>query len=138
MASEEKIVPLPPSEVVKQQWRIEWRRRFENLRHALRSIPARVRAWRVRSRDARKLTREEIEKLFPQADKCGHCGGWHQIACPKVKRIKFASGSNSIEEVEFWPWTMDSRGHVQASWPTDQIIWPWQLADRIKEEPEKK
>jgi hypothetical protein len=101
-----------------------------NLRHALASFLVRVRNWLRRLLRRRQLyTQKEIEALgFNRDNQCAHCGGWHQIACPRVRRMRFAEGSTTPVEVEFFD-------HGQ--WPTDAVIWPWQIAELIKEEPQQ-
>ncbi len=53
------------------------------------------------------LSPEEFEKA-----KCSHCGGVHLRACPRVKMMKFGSGS-SLEVVEFWE-----------TWDESFTVWP--------------
>lgn len=50
----------------------------------------------------------------PPLSRCGHCGGFHDLACPRVKRMVF-DNQNRLTEVEFWP---------PGKWPTDSIIFP--------------
>lgn len=63
--------------------------------------------------------RDAIRKIFDDGKHCTHCGGWHDRACPRVKRIVFAS-SGGIQEVEFWP-------HGQ--WPEESVLYPSDLED---------
>lgn len=49
--------------------------------------------------------------------KCSHCGGVHQRACPRVKRMVFGEG-NRLAEVEFWP---------PGQWDDSYVIWPEML-----------
>lgn len=48
---------------------------------------------------------------------CAHCGCYHVIACPRVKRLKFKS-ADIVEEVEFWP-----------EWDHDAILTPEHIAE---------
>jgi hypothetical protein len=49
--------------------------------------------------------------------RCRHCGGLHERACPRVRRMVFAEG-NRLAEVEFWQ---------QGQWDESNIIWPEML-----------
>lgn len=46
---------------------------------------------------------------------CRHCGGVHQRACPRVKRMVF-SPTGELLEVEFWQ-----------TWDDSAVIWPEML-----------
>jgi hypothetical protein len=46
--------------------------------------------------------------------KCANCGGIHVIACPRVKRIRFAPGGQTPVEVEFW---------ADNEWPKENVKW---------------
>lgn len=58
------------------------------------------------------LTEEQRKTLL--AAKCMHCGGAHNIACPRVKRMRFRADGSTPLEVEFFP---------DGEWPKDRIIW---------------
>lgn len=60
-----------------------------------------------------KLFAEQLGKLGV----CGHCGGVHVRACPRVKRIVFTTGGE-IAEVEFWE-----------TWDDSEVIFPSDLED---------
>ena len=96
----------------------------ESLRHRIQSLLAAIR--RLGRRSDNRLPRKDVETLFPLSAKCVHCGGWHQIACPRVKSLKMVGENPS--EVEFWQ---------EGQWPKDQIIWPWDVAKMIQEEEPK-
>lgn len=49
------------------------------------------------------LTRQEVDERFPESQRCVHCGCWHDVACPRIKRIVFRGGEASA--VEFWEWS---------------------------------
>jgi hypothetical protein len=50
---------------------------------------------------------------------CRHCGGVHQRACPRVKRLRFdTERGGALVEVEFWP---------EGSWSGEHVIWPEML-----------
>lgn len=53
------------------------------------------------------------------APRCGHCGGVHVRACPRVKRMAWHP-NGQLSDVEFWP---DNR------WSDEHIIWPEQVTD---------
>jgi hypothetical protein len=95
---------------------------WEGVRHRLQSTWAAIKRIPRSIRPDTRISRKEVEGLFPLEKKCVHCGGWHQIACPRVKSLKMVGDNPS--EVEFWP---------DKQWPKDQIIWPWDLAKMIKE-----
>lgn len=70
------------------------------------------------------MSRAEADELWPEANKCVHCGGWHLHACPRVREVVFR-GDTPIR-ITFWAW---------GEWPADQVVFPWQKAALIKEEP---
>lgn len=125
---EEQIIELP----VKIPLLLRVRRRWEDFRHGVQHLLGTPSRLYVRWRDRGKVTRQEIEKLYKvnhdALEQCPYCGGWHQHACPKVKRITYAEGSQNAKDVEFFD---------HGRWPRDQVIWPWDLAARIKESPEE-
>jgi hypothetical protein len=62
-------------------------------------------------RRSAKLTRGEADELFPEKDRCQHCGCWHDIACPRVRRVVFRG--EEVASVEFWAWR---------EWPRDRLV----------------
>lgn len=48
-----------------------------------------------------EIADEKTGKTVFEVRKCVHCGGVHDRACPRVKRMVFAP-SGSLLEVEFW------------------------------------
>lgn len=58
-----------------------------------------------------KVTKKTVFELR----QCQHCGGVHDRACPRVKRMVF-SPTGSLLEVEFW-----------ARWNDDYVIYPEML-----------
>lgn len=55
-------------------------------------------------------TYTEAEIQWFKDHKCAHCGGAHEINCPRVRRIKFRGDGETPEEVEYW-----------LDWPTDRV-----------------
>lgn len=51
---------------------------------------------------------------------CRHCGGVHNRACPRVKRMRYTDGG-SLAEVEYWPDAM------WADSAASYVIWPEML-----------
>lgn len=56
----------------------------------------------------------DLKSRFDRGEQCKHCGGIHNRACPRVRRLAFHNG-NTIAEVEFWP---------EGRWSDEHIIWP--------------
>lgn len=67
-------------------------------------------------RDDAALTAELADALR-KIPACTHCGGRHDRACPRVKRMSFHP-NGSLAEVEFWP---------HGKWDEAGIIWPSHL-----------
>jgi hypothetical protein len=76
--------------------------------------------------DKMQLTQEDIDALLEVIDpktkrtvfeerQCKHCGGIHDRACPRVRRMRF-SPAGKILEVEFW-----------AKWDDANVIYPEML-----------
>lgn len=59
----------------------------------------------------------ELAEALRKIPACTHCGGRHDRACPRVRRLKFHP-NGSLAEVEFWP---------DGKWPTVGIIWPHEI-----------
>jgi hypothetical protein len=68
------------------------------------------------------LTRQQkldAQAIFAEGKACEHCGGLHQRACPRVRRLVVArtgAGDGKWTEVEFWPPGWDDTGVI---WPED-------------------
>jgi len=95
----------------------------ERLWYAVQFRMRSVRAWLWKLRRRGRISRKEADELYPEARKCGHCGGWHEHACPRVKAIVFR-GDTPVR-VEFWSW---------AEWRYNarrEVIFPWQKAALI-------
>lgn len=51
---------------------------------------------------------------------CRHCGGVHNRACPRIRRMRYTD-SGSLAEVEYWPEAM------WADSASTYVIWPEML-----------
>jgi hypothetical protein len=68
---------------------------------------------RVKVKTVEMMTWEEFEKI-----RCMHCGGGHLRACPRIKRMLFATNGN-LAEIEFFRYDeFDQTGVV---WPEDVV-----------------
>jgi hypothetical protein len=66
--------------------------------------------------DPDDLTDDEkkvIAEQFQAGKACPHCGGIHERACPRVRRLVFHGAE--IAEVEFWR---------DDEWPHEYVLWP--------------
>jgi len=61
------------------------------------------------------LTDDE-RRALQERPTCSHCGGWHAMACPRVKRMTFTAGQ--LTEVEFFRWD---------EWPRDDVLFQHEL-----------
>lgn len=52
---------------------------------------------------------------FKDTAPCQHCGGYHAIACPRIRSLRFMP-SGTVERVEFWP-----------EWDESRVIYPEDL-----------
>jgi hypothetical protein len=65
----------------------------------------------------------ELAQQVLKTAACQHCGGWHNRACPRTRRMVWHP-NGTLAEVEFWP---DGR------WSDEYVIWPEQLtAEEVK------
>lgn len=62
------------------------------------------------------------QERISKGETCMHCGGLHLRACPRVKRIIWAS-NRELHEVEYWP-----------TWSHENIVWPEELTPQGSEE----
>jgi len=67
------------------------------------AVMARLGVLSSRRNRERPVTEAEAEEL-EKHDPCGHCGGYHARACPRVKRMEWAPNGAIVVAVEFWPW----------------------------------
>ena len=56
--------------------------------------------------------KREAQEAFAAGKGCEHCGGLHQRACNRVKRIE-KLGNGNITVLEYWP-----------EWKQPGCIWP--------------
>jgi len=74
-----------------------------------------------------KREKADAREIFAAGNACEHCGGLHQRACPRVKRLAVArtgAGDGKWTEVEYWP-EYDQTG----------VIWPEDAYDPDDDEP---
>ena len=84
------------------------------------TVPSPTQAAEADPDDLTEEERRGIAERFAEGDCCGHCGGIHMRACPRVRRLVFHAGKNpdgsgDIAEVEFW---------ADGQWPERNILWP--------------
>ena len=71
------------------------------------------------------LTRQEkrdAQEAFAASKACEHCGGLHQRACNRVKRIEYL-GNGNVTASEFW-----------TEWKQPGVIWPEDAFDPSDDE----
>ena len=64
------------------------------------------------------------EELKAQGGPCPHCGGLHDRACPRVKRVRWDGGKPV--EAEYWP---------HGEWPQEDVIFPSDIAEEEEDTP---
>lgn len=58
--------------------------------------------------------RDKMRGVFDKGGACKHCGGIHNRACPRIRRMAFHP-NGALSEVEFWP---------DRKWSDDAVVWP--------------
>lgn len=80
--------------------------------------------------DDRVKARAKAAQMILESDPCMWCGGYHDRACPRIKRVKFhidgtiPDWRRNVEEVEFWP---------DESWIDSGVVWPNELQAIVDE-----
>lgn len=91
--------------------------------------PAVARQKLLDERVARLAALTEDERKTLLDSKCRHCGGIHERACPRVKRMVFGPNSIVPAEIEFFP---------DSEWSQADILWPEEIvaaaADKLYSE----
>lgn len=88
----------------------------DNLARALRAEAAldACEADRVRDRPrAPAVVSPEARTALRRTVPCGHCGGWHLRACPRLKRIRYRPDGATPLEAEYWQ-----------DWTDEDVVWP--------------